>query len=233
MQRIVDRVLPFITRQGEHQRVVYAAVNCLAQLAEDFAPKFQKDFHQVVLPAFVTAMDSSKYCSRVLRHAALACVDFSRDVGATGKQVMLPHLKAVLSALQKLLLSRDLRLQEAACNAVSATIIVTEKEFVPYYQIFMPIAAKILQSATHKTQRQLRGNAIEMLGLLAECVGAERFAQDPLSKPLLQALLQMHAQGLPADDPQAPHLAQALSRMCACLGPRYVTEIDCVPVPSF
>ena len=38
-------------------------------------------------------------------------------------------------------------------------------------------------------------------GLMAECVGREVFAKDPLSKPILQALMKMHSAGVPMDDP--------------------------------
>ena len=47
LEEVVSAVLPFI--QDQHHRVQYAACNALGQMATDFAPKLQNQFHDKVL----------------------------------------------------------------------------------------------------------------------------------------------------------------------------------------
>lgn len=45
--------------QDSHPRVRYAACNAIGQMATDFAPVFQKKFHDIVVPGLLLVMDDS------------------------------------------------------------------------------------------------------------------------------------------------------------------------------
>lgn len=51
----------------------------------------------------------------------------------------------------------------AVLSAAAATL---QKAFTPYYDTFMPGLIQILQTARAKEQRELRGRAVEAIGLI-------------------------------------------------------------------
>ena len=53
--QIVEAVIGFL--QDPHPRVRYAACNAIGQMATDFAPVFQKKFHEGVVPGLLHVMD--------------------------------------------------------------------------------------------------------------------------------------------------------------------------------
>lgn len=55
--QIMDAVIRFL--QDPHPRVRYAACNAIGQMATDFAPIFQKKFHDTVVPGLLLVMDDS------------------------------------------------------------------------------------------------------------------------------------------------------------------------------
>jgi hypothetical protein len=79
LKSLVDLIVPFVANQAEQPRVRWAAINALAQMATDFAPKFQTQFHASVLPALLRALEVHNH-PRVVAYAALSVVDFSTEV---------------------------------------------------------------------------------------------------------------------------------------------------------
>lgn len=53
--QIVEAVIGFL--RDPHPRVRYAACNAIGQMATDFAPVFQKKFHESVVPGLLLVMD--------------------------------------------------------------------------------------------------------------------------------------------------------------------------------
>lgn len=51
----MEAVIRFL--QDPHPRVRYAACNAIGQMATDFAPVFQKRFHEMVVPGLLLVMD--------------------------------------------------------------------------------------------------------------------------------------------------------------------------------
>lgn len=114
LANLIQLVMPLVTRQGEHVRVRYSAVWCLAQISVDFAPKFQQQFAGDFVKAITFSMmpspeclstssglsasaaASAGPCYRVQIQAALALVDFCAT--AEGKHVI-PHQEVIFTAL--------------------------------------------------------------------------------------------------------------------------------------
>ena len=62
----------------QHPRVRFACCNALGQMATDFAPVFEKKFHDKVIPGLLHLMDDNGN-PRVQAHAGAALVNFSED----------------------------------------------------------------------------------------------------------------------------------------------------------
>jgi hypothetical protein len=69
--------------------------------------------------------------------------------------------------------------------------------------------------------RELRGKAMECVGIIAKCVGKDKFGPD--AAEILDLLVGTQKRGLEGDDPQYHYMVQALTRICQCLGPVYLT----------
>ena len=68
----------FIFNLFQHPRVRFACCNALGQMATDFAPVFEKKFHDKVIPGLLHLMDDNGN-PRVQAHAGAALVNFSED----------------------------------------------------------------------------------------------------------------------------------------------------------
>jgi len=69
LSQIVDAIIPFLT--DSHPRVRYAACNALGQMATDFSPLFENNYHSKVVPALVTLLDDYNN-PRVQAHSGAA-----------------------------------------------------------------------------------------------------------------------------------------------------------------
>ncbi|KAK7893324.1 hypothetical protein WMY93_022476 [Mugilogobius chulae] len=99
-----------------HPRVRYAACNAIGQMATDFAPTFQKNFHKRVIEALLATMKDHGN-PRVQAHAAAALINFTEDCP---KSLLVPylfdlvqHLSAIMQAkLQEVQSHMQAKLQE-------------------------------------------------------------------------------------------------------------------------
>lgn len=80
----------------------------------------------------------------------------------------------------------------------------------------MPLLKQILQNATDKTQRRLRGKALECISLIGLAVGRERFMPD--ARDFMTYLQHLHSTEMDPDDPMLTYMQSAGTRMCKCLG---------------
>lgn len=76
LENIMQGVLKFL--MDPHPRVRYAACNAIGQMATDFAPIFEKKFHEQVIPGLLSLLDDVQN-PRVQAHAGAALVNFSED----------------------------------------------------------------------------------------------------------------------------------------------------------
>lgn len=227
---IIHMVIPFVA-QDPHHRVRWAAVNALAQLAVDFCPEVQESFHSQIVPALGSAMSLNNH-PRLVAHAALCLVDFfSIDSNEVDCSVIVePYLSKLLEALIQLLQCNVVKVQEGALSAVSALALVTAEGFGPYYDAFMPGLKAILTGGSGDPKlRELRGKAMECIGLVGKAVGKEKFGPD--AKVVMDYLLAQQSHGLAADDPQYRYMVTALSRICSCMGADFAPYLPVVVAP--
>ena len=217
--------------QDPHVRVRYAALHCLGQFASDFVPTFHKKYLAKVLPVLGASLGAlNQGCERLqcLAVSALAQVCNHEYVE---KRAFLPYNKPLLEGLFALLKGTaasggvGAKTQADVLSTISAIASVIGRDFVPYYDVFMPLALQVLtmQIATNGTmkvvdaQKSLRGRAMECVGFIASAVGKERFRAHcgPVMEGLLQARDEVKET---VTDPQAPFILPACALICECMG---------------
>uniref|UniRef100_A0A4W3GRT8 Karyopherin (importin) beta 3 n=1 Tax=Callorhinchus milii TaxID=7868 RepID=A0A4W3GRT8_CALMI len=233
LNEIVNFVLMFL--QDPHPRVRYAACNAIGQMATDFAPTFQRKFHDKVISALLQTMEDQAN-PRVQAHAAAALINFTEDCPKT---LLLPyldnlvnHLHVIMVAkLQELIQKGTKLVLEQVVTSIASVADTAEEKFVPYYDLFMPSLKHIVENAIQKELRLLRGKTIECISLIGLAVGKDKFMQD--ASDVMQLLLktQTDSSELDDDDPQISYMISAWARMCKILGKEFQQYLPVVMGP--
>ncbi len=177
-------------------------------MSTDFAPVFEKKFHDKVIPGLLHLMDDHAN-PRVQAHAGAALVNFSEDCP---KGILAPYLEGIIGKLEGILSSKFKELVERGNKLVLEQIVTTiasvadtaEEKFVAYYDRFVPCLKYIIQNATTTELRLLRGKTIECISLIGLAVGPEKFLPD--ASEVMEMLLKTQkgeaSEELQDDDPQ-------------------------------
>ncbi|XP_076311262.1 importin-5-like isoform X6 [Tachypleus tridentatus] len=233
LPQLVDGILPYL--QDPNPRVQYAACNALGQMSTDFAPTFEKKFHDKVLPGLLLLLENPAY-PRVQAHAGAALVNFFEDCP---KSVLTPYLDKIINSLEIVLSSKFKELVEKGTKLVLEQVVVTlsavadsaEEKFVQYYDRFMPCLKYIIQNANTEELRLLRGKTIECVSLIGLAVGQEKFVND--ASDVMNMLLKTQTDGntISEDDPQLSYMISAWARICKILGKQFEPYLPCVMGP--
>ncbi|XP_069829044.1 importin-5 [Dendropsophus ebraccatus] len=233
LNEMVNFVLLFL--QDPHPRVRYAACNAIGQMATDFAPAFQKKFHEKVIASLLQTMEDQAN-PRVQAHAAAALINFTEDCP---KSLLVPyldnlvkHLHSIMVVkLQELIQKGTKLVLEQVVTSIASVADTAEEKFVPYYDLFMPSLKHIVENAVQKELRLLRGKTIECISLIGLAVGKEKFMQD--ASDVMQLLLktQTDFSELEDDDPQISYMISAWARMCKILGKEFQQYLPVVMGP--
>ncbi|KAG8452040.1 hypothetical protein GDO86_004004 [Hymenochirus boettgeri] len=233
LNEMVNFVLLFL--QDPHPRVRYAACNAIGQMATDFAPAFQKKFHEKVIASLLQTMEDQAN-PRVQAHAAAALINFTEDCP---KSLLIPYLDNLVNHLHSImvvkleeLIQKGTKLVlEQVVTSIASVADTAEEKFVPYYNLFMPSLKHIVENAVQKELRLLRGKTIECISLIGLAVGKEKFMQD--ASDVMQLLLktQTDFSDLEDDDPQISYMISAWARMCKILGKEFQQYLPVVMGP--
>lgn len=223
LNQIVDAIIPFLT--DSHPRVRYAACNALGQMSTDFCPHFEQNFHSKVVPALLSLLDDYNN-PRVQAHAGAALVNFFEECP---QKIIINYLESVVNKIEQVLNVKVKELMEKGTKLVLEQIIVTlasladsaQENFQNYYDKFMPCLKFIIQNATTKEMRLLRGKSIECVSLIGLAVGSERFCSD--ANEIMNLLLQSQTGELKLDDddPQLSYMISSWARICKILGNQF------------
>ncbi|KAI8620372.1 armadillo-type protein [Chytriomyces sp. MP71] len=223
LKNITDLVIPYL--RDPHPRVRYAACNCIGQMCTDFAPTVQSDYNDVILSNLVPLMDDAAN-PRVQAHAAAALVNFMEDAD---KHKVVPALDEIVRRLVGLLSVGKTYVQEQAVTSIATVADCAGKNFVNYYPAIMPVLINILQSATDKRFRLLRGKALECASLIGLAVEKEVFSQHV--NQFLEILQRIQLEPKEDDDPVASYLLVAWARVCKVIGVDFVPYLSVVIPP--
>lgn len=98
----------------------YAACNAVGQMSTDFAPTFEKKFHDVVIPRLLLVLDDNAN-PRVQAHAGAALVNFSEDCS---KAILMPYLDSIMGKLETILNAKFQELVEKGTKLVLEQVFV-------------------------------------------------------------------------------------------------------------
>uniref|UniRef100_A0A2I3SBU0 Importin 5 n=1 Tax=Pan troglodytes TaxID=9598 RepID=A0A2I3SBU0_PANTR len=209
--------------------------NAVGQMATDFAPGFQKKFHEKVIAALLQTMEDQGN-QRVQAHAAAALINFTEDCP---KSLLIPYLDNLVKhlhsimvlKLQELIQKGTKLVLEQVVTSIASVADTAEEKFVPYYDLFMPSLKHIVENAVQKELRLLRGKTIECISLIGLAVGKEKFMQD--ASDVMQLLLktQTDFNDMEDDDPQISYMISAWARMCKILGKEFQQYLPVVMGP--
>jgi len=232
LPQIMDTVMNFIN--DPHPRVRFACCNALGQMSTDFAPLFEKKFHDKVVPGLLHLMDDNAN-PRVQAHAGAALVNFSEDCPKT---ILAPYLDGIMAKLESIL-SAKFSLAEKGNKLVLEQIVTTlasvadtaEEKFGAYYDRFVPGLKNIIQNANTQELRLLRGKTIECISLIGLAVGSEKFTADAAEVMEMLLKTQTGDNELTDDDPQMSYMISAWARICKILGPGFAPYLPLVMGP--
>ncbi|XP_054270328.1 importin-5 isoform X2 [Macrosteles quadrilineatus] len=227
---IVDAVLHFIS--DPHPRVRYAACNAIGQMSTDFAPNFQKKFHNRVVPGLLNFLEDNEN-PRVQAHAGAALVNFSEECP---KNILTQYLNAIMAKLNDILGSKFIELVQKGTKLVLEQVVTTiasvadscEEQFVAYYDTLVPRLKYIIKESNGPELKLLRGKTIECISLIGLAVGSEKFMADAVE--VMDLLLKTHTD-LPDDDPQTSYLISAWARICKVMGKQFEQYLPLVIGP--
>ena len=169
---LVGVVLPHVT--DEHPRVRWAALNALGQLANDFRPVFQSEFHETVMPLFCNMLSDSEN-PKVQANAAAAIISYCEQAPL---DTTVPYMDAILKALHGLLNSSNELVIEKCVTCTGALAIIAKEHFIPYYEHFIPLFKDILAHTEEEQYHDLRSKTIDTFSLIGAAVGKEKFLND-------------------------------------------------------
>lgn len=109
---IMRGVIVFLS--DSHPRVRYAACNAIGQMSTDFAPVFEKKFHEQVIPGLLHLLDDVAN-PRVQAHAGAALVNFSEDCP---KNILTKYLDNIMQKLGNILNTKFSELVEQGTKMV-------------------------------------------------------------------------------------------------------------------
>lgn len=237
MEAILNEIVSFVLLfcSDPHPRVRYAACNAIGQMATDFAPTFQKKFHDKVISALLQTMEDQSN-PRVQAHAAAALINFTEDCP---KSLLLPYLDSLVqhlhvimvAKLQELIQKGTKLVLEQVVTSIASVADTAEEKFVPYYDLFMPSLKHIVENAVQKELRLLRGKTIECISLIGLAVGKEKFMPDASAVMQLLLKTQTDFNDLEDDDPQISYMISAWARMCKILGKEFQQYLPVVMGP--
>eukprot|EP00096_Caligus_rogercresseyi_P013318 TRINITY_DN5993_c0_g1_i1.p1 TRINITY_DN5993_c0_g1~~TRINITY_DN5993_c0_g1_i1.p1 ORF type:complete len:1098 (-),score=338.86 TRINITY_DN5993_c0_g1_i1:478-3771(-) len=235
LPQIMEGVMNFVN--DPHPRVRYACCNAIGQMSTDFAPVFEKKFHDKVIPGLLHLMDDSAN-PRVQAHAGAALVNFSEDCP---KNILTPYLDPIIQKLEEILSSKFRELVEKGNKMVLEQIVTTiasvadtaEEKFVSYYDRFFPCLKYIIQNANTPELRLLRGKTIECISLIGLAIGGEKFVADAgdIMDLLLKTQTEDANKDVPDDDPQMSYILAAWARICKILGSDFAPYLPLVMGP--
>ncbi|GAB0100009.1 importin-5 [Sergentomyia squamirostris] len=232
LEDIMNGVLGYL--RDPHPRVRYAACNAIGQMSTDFAPVFEKKFHEQVVPGLLGLLDDVEN-PRVQAHAGAALVNFSEDCP---KSILTRYLDGIMQKLEFILKMKFKEFCEKGTKLVLEQVVTTiasvadtaGKEFITYYDRLMPCLKYIVQNGKTDDMKMLRGKTIECVSLIGLAVGAEKFIPD--AGDIMDMLLKTHTeQELSDDDPQTAYLISALARICKIMGKQFARYLPLVMGP--
>jgi hypothetical protein len=202
----------------------YACCHAFGQISDDMQPEFQEKYGMDVYAKLVVALQDP--VNRVISHAGAALTNFLE--GMTYDQVM-PTMDKLVELLLHLCSNGISVVKESAMSSLASLAELAESQFIKYYEPCVKIIFDIFEKYTTKEYKQLKGQSIETLTMIASAVGKDIFR--PIAPKLIQYLIVLQSSQLEQVDPQKTYVLIGWQRLCLVLGQEIVTYLPAI-LPS-
>lgn len=210
------------------QRVRYQAIETIGRLPVLY-PNHINQFVEKYVPVLTGLLADTSMCDKVRGHAASALINIVNPEDCES-DILEPFLDGMLSALVGVLQSSSLEVQGPSLLLLGLIAQNSSTAFIPHYASFMPGIKSILHTATAEQYADLRGKAMQCVGLLGEAVGVQTFAPDALE--VMQLLLAAMAGKTPeTSDGIFESILPACARISKALGPQFEMFLPTVMGP--
>ena len=136
-----------------------------------------------------------------------------------------------MNSLVVCLQASSLEVQAPCLSLLGLAAQVSPEAFTPFYSSFMPGIKTILHNATSDQFVELRGKAMQCVGLIGEAVGDDIFAPDALE--IMQLLLGVMGQQDIDSDIKFDYILPACARISKALGAKFEPFLPFVMTPIF
>ncbi|CAD8079878.1 unnamed protein product [Paramecium primaurelia] len=218
----IELILPMLN--DNNSMIRYAVCHAIGQIADDMKPKFQESYLHIVVPQFLNRL-TVEDVPRVNSHILAALTNFVEGT-EKGIEAYLPNLIQLSIKFLNTGISIE---KENAISVIAATAESSKLFFIPYVNELLPLLFQIFSTHQTKQYRQLKGQAIETITLIASAVGEQVFL--PFLEQTVQILIQVQTSNLEAIDPQKSYVLsgwQRLALVCPQQLAKYLGQI----VPS-
>ncbi|CAK67710.1 unnamed protein product (macronuclear) [Paramecium tetraurelia] len=218
----IDLILPMLNNSNSMIR--YAVCHAIGQISDDMKPKFQEAYLHQVVPQFLNRL-TVEDVPRVNSHILAALTNFVEGTDK-GIEAYLPNL---IQLSIKFLTAGISIEKEGAISVIAATAESSKKLFVPYVNELIPLLFQIFSTHQTKQYRQLKGQVIETITLIASAVGEQVYL--PYLQQTVQILIQVQTNNLETADPQKSYVFSGWQRL-ALVCPQQLTKYLGDVVPS-
>jgi len=209
--------------------VQYEAIQMIGRLAVLYADKTDVIVNNYV-PVLSSKLSDASVCDRIRGHAASALINILNPETCDDEQLE-PYLQPLLQSLCNSLQSAAVEIQSPCLTLLGCAAQVSVEGFKPFYSLFMPGIKHILHNATSEQFIELRGKAMQCVGLIGEAVGDEIFAPDAIE--IMQLLISAIGTKENDIDSEFDYILPACARISKALGSKFEPFLPFVMNPIF
>ena len=202
MQSFTEIVVKHITH--EHPKVRHIAAECIGQFCMEFTPAYEEKYSDQIIESSVKLMADS---IPKLRKAGLSIMSsFAEDADA---KCYIKYHEGILKEIHSVLCreNEQLFVREEAITALSDIAFNMDKEFIQYYDIFIPVLTNYLKFEEEKF-RELVGKTIECVAGIATCIPEAKLNENNFLD-LFRSHMWKIMESAPADDVRQQYINKA------------------------
>eukprot|EP01038_Epipyxis_sp_PR26KG_P010303 gene10303-13849_t len=227
-KKYFEESLKFITNslQDPIARVRFEGIQTIGRFAAIY-PEETKQLVDNFLPQLAVFMQDQSQCDRIRGHAASALINLLTPEHCEA-EMLESYLQPLLNSLVICLETASFEIKSPCLTLLGCIAQVTNEGFVDYYSSFMPGIKTILITATSPEMTEVRGKAMECVGLIGEAVGVEIFSNDALE--IMQLFMNAMHQDIEKDC-TFEYILPACARISKALGADFSPFLQMVMEP--
>ena len=210
------------------RRVQYEAIQMIGRLGVLYPDKAEQILASF-MPTLCARLADTSVCDKVRGHTANALINLVNPETCDADELA-PYLQDLLESLCTCLQGASLQVQGPCLTLLGCAAQVSVDTFTPYYSSFMPGVKQILAAISGEQYGEIRGKAMQCIGLIGEAVGDETFAPDALE--IMQQLLAAISDSS-MNDNTFEYVLPACARISKALGSNFEPFLPFVMTPLF